>query len=151
LATLVDASVHDALVMRLSAGWRPFPSAGFEVWLGYTSAWLSGSVAPADLAGFVAEPLGSEIAAALGSDVELRSQLHNIHVALGWRFVAWEHLVLRLTLGYTQTLGARSTLSVPDNPTIEAQAAPAVESTLDDAFKRFVKLPVLGLSAGYRF
>ncbi|MCC6528509.1 MAG: hypothetical protein IT373_38035 [Polyangiaceae bacterium] len=150
LATLVDGSLDTTLVLRISAGWRPVPTEGFEIWLGYTAAFLSGSVTPTDLGATVEDPLGAELASELASDVKLQSTLHNIHVGLGWRFVVWDHLVVRASVGYTQTLGATSGVSIPDEA-LEAEAAPIVEKSLNDAYKGFVKLPVVGLTAGYRF
>ncbi len=151
VAALVDAALDDAMVVRAAAGWRPFPSAGFEITGGYTYVALSGSVSPADLAAVVAGDFASEVAQELEQDITLDSELHNIHVALGWRWVAWDHLVIRANLGYTQTLGSSSSVSIPDHREGEVMANPVVDAELGDIYQQYVKLPVLSLGAGYRF
>jgi len=151
VAALVDAALEDAMVVRAGAGWRPFPSAGFEISGGYTYVALSGSVSPAELADVVAGTFASEIAQQLDQDISLESQLHNVHVALGWRWVAWDHLVIRANLGYTQTLGSSSSVDIPDHREGEALANPVVDATLDDIYSQYVKLPVLSVGVGYRF
>ncbi|MBW2458401.1 MAG: hypothetical protein JRI68_28120 [Deltaproteobacteria bacterium] len=151
VAALVDAALEDVMVVRAAAGWRPFPSAGFELTGGYTYVSLSGSVSPDDLASVVAGDFASEIAQQLEHDITLESQLHNVHVALGWRWVAWDHLLIRANLGYTQTLGSSSSVSIPDHREGEALANPVVDAELGDVYRQYVKLPVLSLGAGYRF
>lgn len=154
IAALVDGVLDDALVVRASAGWRPFPSAGFEMIGGYTMVRLTGSIAPGDLAAAVQSDLGDEAAAVLGTqlgdEVGLVSQLHNFHVALGWRWVAFDHLLIRANIGYTQTLASKSSVKT-DKPDLEALVNPVVDEELGAIYKRYVKLPVVGVSAGYRF
>ena len=152
LGSLVDGALSGAFVARLSAGWRPFPSAGFEITGGYTYVGLSGSVAPADVAG----ALGGQVAAAYAlqpfqEPIELSSHLHNFHVVLGWRWVAFEHLLIRANIGYTQTLASSSSVNIPGHADLAAMANPIVDSTLSSIYKSYVKLPLLGVSLGYRF
>jgi len=149
---LVDAALDQAIVVRVSGGWRPFPSAGFEITGGYTFISLTGSVSPSA----VAEVLGDSDAAALTSlmlsdDISLNSQLHNFHVALGWRWVAFDHLVIRANLGYTQTLGSSSSVDIPGQPALTEQANPQVDTVLNGIYKSYSKLPFVAVSAGYRF
>jgi hypothetical protein len=77
---------------------------------------------------------------------------------VGWRWLLGEHVVLRASLGYLQAVGSSSHVDVPAslsaNPLIAAQLANvnrAVDSTMNDAYTKYLKLPVLGLSLGYRF
>lgn len=149
---LVDGALDGAVVLRLSGGWRPFPNAGFEILGGYTFVSVSGSASPEEIASVVGGGFDQTLeAAGVTDDVSLSSQLHNFHVALGWRWVAFEHLVIRANVGYLQTLGSSAELSVPSNPELADQANPAVDETLNELYTSYVKLPVLGLSGGYRF
>jgi len=152
VSALVDGTLADAFVLRLSAGWRPFESAGFEIFGGYTSVSLSGSVSPADVAQVAGGEFASDVAGQLlTEDVTLSSQLHNFHVALGWRWVAFDHLVIRANVGYLQTLASSSSVESPEHPEIAEKANAVVDGTLDDIYTSYVKTPTFGLGAGYRF
>lgn len=149
---LVDAALDGAFVARVSAGWRPFSDYGFELTGGYTYVGLSGSLT----AGELATAIGGNVAAAYAAspfeaDIAVRSELHNFHVAIGWRWVAWEHLVIRATLGYLQTLAASSEVEISGHDELAAQATETADPLLADVYESYVKLPYLGIGAGYRF
>ncbi len=149
---LVDGSLDDAFVGRLSGGWRPFPSAGFEIFAGYSYVGLSGDVSPSAVAGVVGGPFAQQVAArALSEDVAIRSSLHNVHVGLGWRWVAFDHLAIRLTAAYMQTLGSSTSIETPEQPAAAAIANPVIDAEMSEIYADYVKLPLVGLHAGYRF
>ncbi|MBI4700175.1 MAG: hypothetical protein HY744_03235 [Deltaproteobacteria bacterium] len=148
---LVGQVLGDSLVVRVAGGWRPFARAGFEVMAGYTHLALSGSLGPADLASLVDDEQAAQALQQLQSPVTLRSKLHNLHVALGWRWVLARHLVVRASVGYTQTLTSSSSIEIPGEPAIQAAAEPRIDRELDAVYTDNVKLPVLALGAGYRF
>jgi hypothetical protein len=152
IGQLIDAGFDDGVVVRLAGGWRPFSSAGFEVFGGYTYVGLSGSISPQD----VATVAGGDFAASvvqqvLTEDVLIRSRLHNFHVGLGWRWVAWEHLVVRLNLAYMQTVSSSSEVETPQLPEAGQAATPIVDAELGSVLESYVKMPVFGASVGYRF
>lgn len=152
IGELVDGALRDAVVVRVSGGWRPFPSAGFEIYGGYTHVGLSGSVSPSAVANIVGGDFADQVAEELlTSDVDVSSKLHNFHVALGWRWVAFDHLVIRATVGYTQTVGSSTSVETPDRPEAAALANPVVDARMTEVYTTYVKLPVVGLSGGYRF
>jgi hypothetical protein len=152
LESLVSGALEDALVFRATGGWRPFPSAGFELFGGYTLIDLHGSAVPADVATVVAGDFATAAAESrLGDRVELDSTLHSFHVGLGWRWVAFDHLVIRANLAYMQTVASSSSVEMPDAPELAEEATEVVDERLGEIYERYVKLPVVGLSAGYRF
>ncbi len=152
IGSLIDQSFDDAVVVRAAGGWRPFPSAGFEIFGGYTFVGLNGSVAPEDVASVVGGEFAAQVASQLlTEDVDISSKLHNFHVGLGWRWVAFDHLVIRANLAYMQTLASSTTVETPENPAAGAIATPIANRVLGDAYETYVKMPVFGLSAGYRF
>ena len=106
----------------------------------------------ADVAAVVGGQYARDAAAEnLPEEISVSSQLHNFHVALGWRWVAFQHLVIRANVGYTQTVGSSSEVEIPGQSELSALANPTVDATLDDIYTSYVKLPVLGVSGGYRF
>ena len=152
VAAIIDSALDGATVVRASLGWRPFESAGLELWGGYTSASLSGSVSPQDVGSVVGGQFASDVAAALiDGDITLSSQLHNIHAAIGWRWLLFDHLALRASVGYMQTLASSSSIEIPGQDSAAQLATPHLDEALGDVYANYVKLPTLGLSAGYRF
>ena len=71
--------------------------------------------------------------------------------AVGWRWVLVDHLVIRANIGYLQTLGSSTTVESPDFPEAAALATPIADAELGKIYEDYVKLPTVGLSAGYRF
>jgi len=153
IGEIVEDTLSDSLVIRASLGWRPFPSAGFEITAGYTTIGISGDVSPQVLGNVVpTSELEEEILEKLEEDAAVSSQLHNFHVALGWRWLALEdHLVIRASVGYTQTVASSTSVEIPGDAEFEGRLSPAVNDALDDIVTSDVKLPVFGLNLGYRF
>ena len=152
-ATTVAAMLlEEALVLRAAAGWRPFSASGFEIYAGYTRLDLDATASTAQIRSLANGALPSQADTLLGtSGVGLHSTLHNVHVALGWRWVALDHLVVRANLGYLKTLDASSEVTIEQQPALAATATSAVAPVLDELYASHVQLPVLSLSAGYRF
>jgi hypothetical protein len=153
---LVRNGLRGSVVGRVSAGWRPFPDHGFEILGGYTVASFGGGVsARAAVEAAAGMSLPSQIP---DTDVVVRSTIHALHVSLGWRWVIADHFLVRMSLGYMQAVGSSSHVEVPDslaqNATVTAGVAAAnqvIDAKLDDIYRTYVKLPVAGLSLGYRF
>ena len=153
---LVRNTLRDSLVVRLSGGWRPFPAHGFEVLGGYTLTSLGGSVsARTAVEAATGSPLPPEIPDA---SVLIQSTVHSVHISLGWRWVVADHFLIRTSLGYLQSVASSSHLEVPEVVAQHPEIAPQVDAAnraldrrLNDIYTTYVKLPVLGLSLGYRF
>lgn len=153
---LVRSSMQNSLVVRASAGVRPFEDHGLEILGGYTLASLGGGVSArqaVEAVSGVAVP--AEIADA---QIQLRTTIHSLHVSLGWRWIIGDHVVVRASLAYLQSVGSSSSLAVPSTvtalPGVAAQIdqiSQKVDTTLNDAATKYVKMPVVGLSLGYRF
>ncbi len=65
---------------------------------------------------------------------------------------------MRASLAYLQSVGSSSSLSVPASVaalpgvgTRVDQVSQTVDTTLNDNYTKYAKLPVMGLSLGYRF
>ncbi|MEZ4439997.1 MAG: hypothetical protein R3B72_12950 [Polyangiaceae bacterium] len=152
LTDVVRDALSNSFVARLSGGWRPVPSAGFEILIGYTTISVSGDVAADSAARVLDGQLRRLLRDEVTGDVTVSSQLHNFHIAVGWRWLALDdHLVIRAQLGYTQTVGAASSVEIPQRPDIEQAVQPTFSKAASEIITSDVKLPLLGLTLGYRF
>jgi hypothetical protein len=155
-STLVRSTLQNSLVVRASAGFRPFANHGLEIMGGYTLASLGGGVSARQAVEAVS---GITVPAEIpDAQIQLRTTIHSLHVSLGWRWIVGDHFVVRASLAYLQSVGSSSSLAVPASvaalPGAAArvdQVSQAVDTTLNDAYAKYAKLPVVGLSLGYRF
>jgi hypothetical protein len=152
---MVRGSLGNSLVLRLSGGIRPFPEAGFEMLGGYTVVALGGGV---DARAAVAAAGGALPSNVPDGEITLSTTVHCFHFSLGWRWILADHFLIRASLGYVQSVGSSTSVHVPSSwssdPTVAtavAVASPVIDAKLDDVLTTYVKLPVLGLSLGYRF
>jgi hypothetical protein len=144
-ASLIQSGLERSLILRASVGWRPFPRAGFELWGGYTLGALGGGLSAADL---IEAVTGLPFPAAEGQEVPMRSNVHALHAAIGWRFVWVEHVVLRIGLGYLHAVGASTRIESAD-----AGRSPwvvAAEDYLDDTFREYVQTIDARITLSYR-
>lgn len=156
MSDLVRSTLQSSLVVRASAGLRPFSDHGFEIMGGYTMVSIHGGVS-ARQAIETFSPVTTPIQIP-DTQIQLSTTVHSLHLSLGWRWVVADHLVVRASLAYLQSVGSSSSLAVPASlttlPGVAArvdQVSQAVDTTLSDGYAKYAKLPVMGLSLGYRF
>jgi hypothetical protein len=155
-SSLVRSTLQNSLVVRASAGFRPFTDHGLEIMGGYTLTSLGGGVsARAAVEAAAGVTIPAEISDA---QIQLKTTIHSLHVSLGWRWLVGDHFVVRASLAYLQAVGSSSSLAVPASVSAlpgaaarVAQVSRAVDTTLNDNFTKYAKMPVMGLSLGYRF
>jgi len=148
VAGLVSASGGGAFVVRLSAGIRPFEGYGFELSAGYTWIDASASVSTAQLEAVTQQPM----AWAGLERVGVSGQLHALHAQVGWSGTVWDHLVLRVSVGWVHTVAAGGRLGVPDELRRASEGRiEEYEATARTSLERWGFSPELGVSAGYRF
>lgn len=152
---IVRAGLRNSLVARLSGGFRPFEEHGFEVFGGYTMISLGTSVTARDA---VESATDTQLPAAIGNEnVDVDATLHAVHGSAGWRWVIADHVAIRTSVGYVHAVSASSTVAVPESfegaapAGAVAEATSAAEARLDDLLTSYGKLPVVGVSVGYRF
>lgn len=148
IAQLVDHAGANALLVRASGGIRPVPGYGFEILAGYTHVSASARVSAADFEAATAQPMSWPGL----NDVGLDSELHMLHVQLGWTGLAWDHLAIRVLIGWAHTLSASTRVDVPDDLRARSPAAFAdIEADVDDALTSYGFTPELSVAVGYRF
>ena len=155
-SALVRSSIQSSLVVRASAGFRPFSDHGLEIMGGYTLASLGGGVSARTAIEAVS---GVALPTALpDAQIQLQTTIHALHVSLGWRWVIADHVVVRASLAYLQSVGSSSSLALPSTlaalpgvTTVVDQVNQIVDTKMNDTYTKYAKLPVVGLSLGYRF
>jgi hypothetical protein len=158
VSNIVRDSLGNSFVLRASGGWRPFSGHGFEIMGGYTLMTLGGQTTAADVINAVLAESGSgqRVPNGMNADIPLSATLHNVHVSIGWRWLlADDHLVIRASLSYIQTLAANVGVSLANLPSQAAAMESAVNQGLNgylgSYFTSYAKAPTMGLSAAYRF
>jgi hypothetical protein len=160
VAALIRTALGNSLVLRASAGWRPFPNHGFEALAGYTLVALGGSLSGADVVQTWLREKGSDVTLPPDAkEVGIHAALHSFQISLGWRWLLLDdRLVLRASVSYLQCVAAKSSLDLPPAPRpgpgasmVEAKINQEFDRYLSPYFTTYVKTPVLGVSLGYRF
>ena len=125
---------------------------------GYTLLTGGGAVATADVLNAILTESGSSVQApaGLGGDIPLSATLHNVHATLGWRWLlANDHLVIRASVSYLQTLASRIDVKIPASASVlvpyQGMINDQVNAYLAPFFAKYAKAPTLGLSAAVRF
>lgn len=148
-ASLIGAALENALVLRVAAGWRPFPAEGFEVRVGYTTALLGGGLSATEA---VEAVTGRDLRAS-GAEVPLQATAHAFQVALSWAFFIERVVLLRVELSYFQIFYTDAWIAL--DPTrgdaAIAGASEALGTYLNDVLGTYAKTPTLSVFAGYRF
>ena len=74
-------------------------------------------------------------------DVVILSTIHSFHISLGWRWVIANHFLVRMSLGYLQSVGSSSHLELPaslaSNATVASRLGAAnqiIDSKLSDLY-----------------
>jgi hypothetical protein len=155
VGSLVQNAIANSFVLRASAGWRPFSGHGLEILGGYTLLTLGGSATEGDIINAVLTEAHApaRVAAGSGTTIPLSATLHNVHVTLGWRWLlASDHLVLRASLSYLQCLAANVAVSLPgQGQAMESAVNQALNGLVAPYLTSYVKAPLVGVSAAYRF
>ena len=151
--TLIDNTLDSVTTSSLSIGWRPFSSAGFELFGGYTHISLSGSTSSGEVIPVVSRDVGRQLREELGLDVDLRlrSSLHALRAGVGWRWVIARHVVVRTSVEYMKAFSSSSSLDIASFPDLTQLAAATAQQLLNDHYVRYVSVPLFGLSLGLRF
>ena len=159
VSQLIRAALGNSFVMRAAAGWRPFSAHGFEFSAGYTLVSLGGSLGTTDAINAFLKEKGSaaQVSAGSGDRLSLHATLHSFQIQAGWRWLlASDKLVLRASISYLQCVAASSGVDLDtagkgrgsgSGPRVSDE----INTYLSPYFTTYVKAPVVGLSAAYRF
>jgi hypothetical protein len=155
---LLKTAIENSFVARVGGGWRPFPKLGFEALAGYTLLTAGGGLSRTDLVDSYLESKGSTDRSprTAARDVPMHTTLHAFDVSLGWRFRLLEDkLVLRTSLENFQCFASSTSVGLSASNRVEQAAANRINSEiqgyLDPIFRKYVKVPLVGVTLAYRF
>lgn len=155
---LLKTAIQSSFVGRVSAGWRPFPSLGLEVLGGYTVLTAGGGVNGADVVDAYLQSKGStnQVPNDSNRGIPLSATLHSFHATVDWRWLLLgDKLVLRASLGYLECFASSTSVGLtparPGDQAVVSRIDSELQGFLNPYFVTYVKVPILGLTAGYRF
>lgn len=151
-ASIIDSALGNSMVVRLSAGVKPFRKAGLEIFAGYTLAALGGGLSGAEALEAVT---GKDLPDDLGQEIPMHTVLHSLHLGVGWRFLIKKRFVVRPSLWYMQAIGSNSAIDLtartrPGQQALD-QVNTGVNSYLNGIYTDYVKVPLIGIWGAYRF
>ncbi|MGD0525895.1 MAG: hypothetical protein ABSE49_12165 [Polyangiaceae bacterium] len=156
--SLLESAIQNSFVARLSAGWRPFPKLGLEILGGYTLVTAGGAVTGTDVVDAYLQSKGSSdrFTGSVSAGVPLHTTLQSVHATVDWRFLLLgDKLVLRASLGYLQCFtSSTSVTATPLRPAGQESLNKLnadLQGYLNPYFTEYVKVPILGVNAAYRF
>lgn len=155
IGNFIQNAISNSFVLRLSAGWRPFRGHGFEMLGGYTLLTLGGNATEGDIINAVlTEAHATErVMSGSGATIPLSATMHNVHVTLGWRWLlASDHVVVRASVSYLQCVAASLNATLPSSSqSMQTAVNQDLNNLVAPYFTSYVKTPLVGLSAAYRF
>ncbi len=155
VAGFIQSALSNSFVLRASAGWRPFTDHGLELLGGYTLVTLGGSTTEGDVINAVLAEGGASqrVAAGSGATIPLSATMHNVHATIGWRWLmADDHFVMRASLSYMQCVAANVGVTLPaQGQAMETAVNQQLNAYVSPYLTSYVKTPLVGLSAAYRF
>ncbi len=142
------------MVWRLHAGWRPFRSLGLYVEVGYGIAAMGGGINGEGIVALATGISPPSMEPTRTRAYDIASTLHMIDAEVGWRFILWKNLSLRVALGFAGTFVASTSVD-PTFPVVLPQVVhtftkPA-EDYLNDIYTSYVFFPTLSVGLGWRF
>lgn len=151
-ASLIDAALGNSMVVRLSAGFKPFRKAGLEIFGGYTLAALGGGLSGVQAIEIVT---GRDLPDEAGQEIPMHTVLHSLHLGVGWRFLIKKHFVFRPSIWYMQAIASSSGIDIQARPRVVQQAVDQANTELNQylngIYTDYVKVPLIGLWGAYRF
>jgi len=155
---LIKDAIQSSFAGSLSAGWRPFPMLGLEALVGYTLLTAGGGVSGADVVDAYLQEKGSSDRVPMDANrgIPLSATLHSFRATVDWRWLlASDHLVLRASVTYLQTFASKTSVNLtpprPAEQEIVERVNGDIQGYLNPYFTTYVKVPLLGVTAAYRF
>lgn len=166
-ADLIEASLGDSLVWRVDLGWRPSPTSGFYMDLGYRYVTLGGGTTGGTL---LNSATGYDLPSFAGAGdtnlYELTTEVHLASLELGWSWAFMDRFNAGLGLGLVSTLDSKTTIDgafdIPDmgglggaDPSSPINQLKSFESEssdfIDVNMEKYFHSPLISVKLGYSF
>ena len=151
-AKIIRTGIEDIFLWSISGGWRPFENLNLEILAGYTVAFYGGGASSTSIINAVT---GRSFPTDVGERIPIESTIQAVHCKVGWRWHLYEDLVLRTWVAYYQAVASKSKIDASHRiDRIHAEIREIEEELdkiLDESYKKYLKIPALGISIGYRF
>lgn len=151
-AAVVAAALEDAFLISPTIGWRPPPLRALEIYVGYVVAFAGGSVTQAEAEDISNEDLPDR---ANVGEVPLSATVHAFQLGVAYQIRLQQHVSLRLSLAYFQVVGSGTSIDLTLDGAAAQRIVDRVEVAMDDyihdLLTTYVKSPLLGVAAVWRF
>ena len=157
-AELIDVVLQNAIVLHGQVGYQVLPQRPLSVSVGYQRIGFAGDTT--DISLFSDAVIPDEILDAARNDfgeLEVDLTAHMVSGEVGYDWLIKDRITLRASLAFAYTVKSNTAVSAtrePSNPVEEETITlvnVAAADYLDFVFEEWVHLPMIGLSAGYRF
>lgn len=153
-ADAIEDTLSGAFTIHPFVGVRPSKRHGFVADVGYKVALLGGDTTPVSLISALTGTPPPTLEPDEPRTFEATAILHMVTVRAGWEWEPVQHLAVRFDIGGAFTVASQTTIT----PTFETRVpqlweplTSAGETYLNDTFRRYVHVPTIGLSLGYRW
>lgn len=157
-AELIDVVLQNAIVLHGQVGYQVLPERPLTVSLGYQRIGFAGDTTDISLFSDAAIPQEFIDAAATEfGDLEVDLTSHMVSGEVGYQWLIKERLVVRGSLAFAYTLHASTTVSAtreastPVGEELITLVNDAASDYLNYVFEKWVHLPMIGVTVGYRF
>jgi hypothetical protein len=148
-ADLISETLSRAISWRLQFGWRPFARRGAYFLGGFGILTLEHGVGLADVIRLATNiQLPQEQNIGLGYDVHTVVEMLSIEV--GWIWIPWRDLTIRVSLGFSGPVGAQVSISPNFSTTAQQPFLRSVESYVEDLIEKHCYIPYAGVALGWR-
>ncbi len=157
-AELIDVVLQNAIVLHGQVGYQVLPRRPLSISVGYQRIGFAGDTTDIDLFSDAVIPQG--ILDSTRSDfgeLEVDLTSHMVTGEVGYQWLLREHIVLRSSMAFAYTFHSKTDVYATreaQNPLEEESLTLVNEAAadyLDFVFEEWVHLPMIGISAGYRF
>lgn len=141
--TWIAKTLRDAMIARLTFGFRPLRDSPFELGLGYTVMTTtdgSGSIGPSGTDPAVDFQTAWNL-------MKVAATAHAIHAHVGGRWLMGDHWFMRIAFGWTHILAAQGRVKIPRNIGLTAER---VEREIEEKLRSRGYAPDIQLLIGYR-
>jgi hypothetical protein len=148
-ADLLEEALDHAFTWRLHAGWRPFKNRGGYIEAGFGTLDAHANLGITSLIQ-LATGINPPMEANLGLGFRFNTLVETVGVEVGWMWMPWKDLTLRVSLGFAATVGAQVTVTPNFATSLQGVFTRLVGGYVEDLIEKYLYIPTVGLAIGWR-